>query len=137
MYYGYARFWIKFSIIDISQGPEYALNFEYTSATQGSVENSQSYIFDRFLSFPWALNMLGLKYTRAVIMPRLNMVLCKLYFKDSQYCMSWVLNILRFWIYHESKYAILQGSEWNTSSYSFDRVLNIPRFQNMLGFWIY
>ena len=38
--------------------------------TQGSAENSPSYMFDRFLSIPWALNMLGLKYTKVVNMPR-------------------------------------------------------------------
>ena len=37
-------------------------------------------------------------------------------------------------MYQESKYAIRKGSEKNTSSYIFDRVLNIPRFQNMSGF---
>ena len=40
-------------------------------------------------------------------------------------------------MYQESKYAIVtKGSEWNTSSYIFDRVLNVPRFQDMLGSWI-
>ena len=53
-----------FSIIDISLDPEDALSSEYTSVTEGSVGNSTSYMFDRFLSFPWALNMLWLKYTR-------------------------------------------------------------------------
>ena len=45
----------------------------------------KSYIFDRFLGIPWALNLPGLEYTRVVNMPRLHMVLRKLYFKDSQY----------------------------------------------------
>ena len=40
-------------------------------------------------------------------------------------------------MFQESKYAILKGSEENTSSYSFDRVLNTPRFQNTPGLWIY
>ena len=79
----------KISIIDIWQCSEYALSSEYTSVTQASVENSPSYIFNRFLSIPWALSMLRFKYTRVVNMPRLLIVLCKLYFKDSQYCMSW------------------------------------------------
>ena len=33
---------------------------EYTRVTQGSVENGPSYMFDRVLNIPWALNMLGL-----------------------------------------------------------------------------
>ena len=37
-------------------------------------------------------------------------------------------------MYQESKYAIPNGPEQNTSSYTFDRVLNIPRFQNMPEF---
>ena len=45
-------------------GSEYALISGYTSVTQGSVENNPSYMFDRFLSIPWALNISGLKYTR-------------------------------------------------------------------------
>ena len=44
-------------------------------------------------------------------MPRLNMVLYELYFKDCQYWMSWVLNMLRFWMYKEYKYAKIKGSE--------------------------
>ena len=91
----------------------------------------------RFLSIPWALNLPGLEYTRVVNMPRLHMVLRKLYFKDSQYfeCLEfWIcqgfecirsLNIIylrvlnkilhrkyltRFWIYHGFK--IWQGSEY-------------------------
>ena len=41
---------------------------------------------------PWALSMLGLKWTSIANMPNLHMVLCKVYFKDSQY---W---IHEFWI---------------------------------------
>ena len=52
------------------QGSEYASSSEYTSVTRGSVENSPSYMFDRFLSIPWALILLGLEYARAVNMPR-------------------------------------------------------------------
>ena len=89
---GLRKLWIKFFIIDIWQGSEYALSYEYTSVTKGSVESSPSYMFDRFLSIPWGLNMLGLKYTRIVNMARLHMVLCKLCFKGSQY---WNL---QFWI---------------------------------------
>ena len=37
-------------------------------------------------------------------------------------------------MYLESKYAILKRSESVTLSYMFDRVLNIPPFQNMPGF---
>ena len=53
------------------------------SVTQGSVVNSPSYMFDRFLSIPWALNLPGLEYTRVVNIPRLHMVLHKLYLKGS------------------------------------------------------
>ena len=49
-----------------------------------SVENGPSYMFDRVLSILRILNMLGLEYTRAVNMPRLLRVPCKLYFKDSR-----------------------------------------------------
>ena len=72
---GYTRLEIKFYIIDIWQGSEYASSSEYTSVTQGSVENNPSYIFHRFPS------MLELQYTRVVNTPRSLMVLCKLYFK--------------------------------------------------------
>ena len=78
---GYTRLEIKFYIIDIWQGSEYASSSKYTSVTQGSVENNPSYIFVRFLSILWALNMLGLKYTRFANKPRLYMILCKVYFK--------------------------------------------------------
>ena len=76
---------IKFSIINICQGSEYVSSSENTSVTQGSVENSLSYLFDRFLIIHWALNLPGLEYARIVNMPRLHMVQRKLYFKDSQY----------------------------------------------------
>ena len=49
--------------------------FAGNSVAQGSVENSPSYMFDRFLSIPWALNMLGCEYIRVVNMARLHMVL--------------------------------------------------------------
>ena len=37
-------------------------------------------------------------------------------------------------MYQESEYTILKGSEQSTSSYIFDKVLNISWFQNMSGF---
>ena len=49
-----------------------------------SAENSTSYMFDRVLSIPRILSMLGLEHTRVGNMPRLHRVLCKLYFKDLQ-----------------------------------------------------
>ena len=134
---------IKFSIINIWQGYEYASSSENTSVTQGSLENSLSYMFDRFLSIPWSLSLQGLEYIRVVNMPRLHMVLGKLYFKDSQYfeylgfwicqgfecirslnrlCLRVLDKILLtmyltgFWIYHGFK--ICQGSEYV-------RILNI------------
>ena len=87
---GYTWFWIKYFVIDvwqysenamflnmlgsrkvvnkifhinIWQDPEYVSSSENTSVTQGSVENSLSYVFDRVLSIPWALNLIGLEYT--------------------------------------------------------------------------
>ena len=41
--------------MDTWEGCEYASSSEYTSVTQSSVENSSSYMFDKFLSIPWAL----------------------------------------------------------------------------------
>ena len=72
-------------MIDVWQYSEYALDSENTSVTRGSVENSPSYMFDRFLIIHWAPNLPELEYARVVNMPRLHMVLRKLYFKDSQY----------------------------------------------------
>ena len=66
----YTRLWVTFYIIYIWQGSEYASVSEYTSLTQGSVENSQSFIFHRFLSISWAFNMLGLEYTRVLNIPK-------------------------------------------------------------------
>ena len=42
-------------------------------------------MFDRILSVSQVLNILGLEHTRIANIPRLHGVLCKLYFKDSQY----------------------------------------------------
>ena len=161
---GFTRFWIKYFVIDVWQYSEYALDSEYATVLNmlGShkVVNKifhhkyltgfwiclefwkyqcyPSYMFDRFLSIPWALNLVGLKYTWSWIcqgsawfcIPCILKIL-------TLFWMSWVLNMLRFWMYQESKYAIPNGPEQNTSSYTFDRVLNIPRFQNMPEFWIY
>ena len=65
-------------------------------------------MFDRFLSIPWALNMLGLEYTRVVNM--------------SRFCVNCILKILsilnvlsseypKHLNVQESKYAILKGPE--------------------------
>ena len=72
-------------MIGIWHGSEYALSSEYASVTQGSVENAQSYMFDRVLSISWVLNMLRLEYTWVENIARLHRVLCKLCFKDSWY----------------------------------------------------
>ena len=72
------------------QGSEYASSSEYTSVTQGSVENSPPHMFKRFLSVSWALSMLGLEYTRVMNILTFHMVLC---FKNSQY-----FDCLEFWI---------------------------------------
>ena len=66
-------------------------------------------MFDRFLSIPWALNMLELEYTRVVNMPR--------------FCVNCILNILsilnvlnseyaKVSMYQEAKHAILKCSEY-------------------------
>ena len=60
----------KISIIDIWQGFEYASSSEYTSVTQGPVKSSPSYMLDRFLSIPRAVNLLGLEYRSVANMPR-------------------------------------------------------------------
>ena len=59
-----------------------------------SVENAASYMFNRFLSIPRILSMLGLEFTMAVSFTitnaKVTQVLCgyagfcKLYFKDSR-----------------------------------------------------
>ena len=66
----HTRLWIKVFIIDIWQGSEYTSSSEYTNVAQDSVENNPSHMYDRFLSIPWALNMLGLEYAKVVNMPR-------------------------------------------------------------------
>ena len=58
---------------------------EYASATQGSVENGPSYIYDRDWRIPRIIIMLEFEYTKVVNMTRLHRVQCKLYFKDSRY----------------------------------------------------
>ena len=74
------RFWI-------------CLEFWKYQVTQVSVENSPPYMFERFLSSSWALSLPGLECTRVLNMPRLHMVLRKLYVKDSKY-----FECLEFWI---------------------------------------
>ena len=88
---GLTSLWIKFSIVCISQGFEYASSSEYTSVTQDSVLNSLSYIFGRFLSIPCALNMPGLEYTRVVNMLR--------------FCVNCILKILDILNVLSSEYA--------------------------------
>ena len=87
---------MKISIINICKGSEYASSSKNISVTLGSVENSPSRMFDRFLSIPWALNLPGLESSRVMNMPRLYMVLRKLYFKGSQYfeCLEFCLKVL-------------------------------------------
>ena len=52
----------KVSLINIWQGSEFASSSGNTSVTQGSLENSPSYMFDRFLIIRWAFNLSGLEY---------------------------------------------------------------------------
>ena len=54
-------------------------------------------MFDRFLSIPWALNMLGLEYTRVLNMPR--------------FCVNRILKLL---------------SILNVLSSEYAKVLNVP-----------
>ena len=88
-------------------------------------------MFDRFLSTPWALNMLELEHTRVVNMPRFR-VNCILKIVS-------ILNVLsseyaKVWNVSGVQCAVLRVLSINTSSYLFDRILNILRFQNMSGF---
>ena len=87
----YGRLWVKYLLIDVWQYSEYALDSEYVSVTQGSVENSLSYMFERFLSIPWALNMLVLEYTTVLNIPR--------------FCINCVLKILTILNVLSSEYA--------------------------------
>ena len=48
-------------------------------------------MFDKFVSIPWALNMLGLEYTRVVNIPR--------------FCVNCILKILSILNVLSSKYA--------------------------------
>ena len=50
--------------INTWQGSEYASSSENTSVTQGSVENSPSYMFDRFLIIHWAWICKGREYAK-------------------------------------------------------------------------
>ena len=61
------------------------LNMSWILKKTVSVENGPSYMFDRVLSILPVLIMLGLEDTRAMNLPMLHMVLCKLHFKDSWY----------------------------------------------------
>ena len=163
---GYTRFWIKYYVIDVWQYSEYALGSEYATVLNmlGSHKIGNNIFHHKYLTgfwicfefwkyqcyteFSrkashtcltgfWVLNIQGLEYKRVMNMPRLHTVLPKLYFKNFQ-----ILNVLISEyakvsnVSGVSKYAIIKGSEWNTSSYIFDRVPNIPRFQKMSGFWI-
>ena len=59
--------------------------------THGSVENSLSCMFDRVMSIPGVLIMLGLEDTKTVNMSLLHMILFKLCFED-----SWCFECLEF-----------------------------------------
>ena len=64
--WSYPWFLIKFPIIGIWQGSEYVSSSEYASVTQGSVENSPSYMLDRVWRIPRVINKLGLEYTKVL-----------------------------------------------------------------------
>ena len=93
---GHTRLWIKFFITNIWRGSEYTSSSENTSVTQGSVENSPSYMFDRFLSIPWAFNMLGLEYTWVVNM--------------SRFCVNYILGILNVFSSEYAKVLNVSGA---------------------------
>ena len=63
----------------------------FASVTQDSVKSAPSYMFDRVLSIPWALSMLGHKYTKVVNMPR--------------FCVNCILKILSILNVLSSEYA--------------------------------
>ena len=69
----------QLSVIDIWHGSKYA------SVIQDSVQNGPSYMFDRALSIPRVINMLGDESTRIVNMTRLHRVLC--------FCVNGILKI--------------------------------------------
>ena len=104
-------------------------------------------MFDRVLSISWILTMLGLKYTRVKNISSLSRAL---YFEDSRlFWMFWVLNMLMFWMYQESKHGsrkefwikyhgfssskcYMIGGWWGSEYFSvfleYGRVLNMPGF---------
>ena len=99
--WGHTRLQIKFFVINTWQGSEHASSSENTSVTQGSVENIPSYMFDRFLSIPWALNLIGLEYTWSCI--------CQ---GSTWFCINFVLKILIILNVLSSEYAkVLNVSE--------------------------
>ena len=65
-------------------------------------------MFDRFLSIPWAVNMLGLDYTRVVNMPR--------------FCVNFILKILRIL---NVSILICEYSEISILSSEYAKVLNV------------
>ena len=79
--YGYTWFWIKFFIRDLWHCFEYDSSSDHGGVTLGSVEISSSCMFDRVLHIPGILIMLGLEDTKALNMPMLDMIPCKLYFE--------------------------------------------------------
>ena len=65
-------------------------------------------MFGRFLSIPWAVNMLGLDYTRVVNMPR--------------FCVNFILKILRIL---NVSILICEYSELSILSSEYAKVLNV------------
>ena len=59
---GYIWFWIKFSVINIWQSPEYAWGSEYASVSQGSAENGPSYSSGS--QYAWAWIYKGCEYVK-------------------------------------------------------------------------
>ena len=88
---------------------------------QGSVENSPSYLFDKFLGISWALDMLGPKYTRVVNMPR--------------FCANCILKILSILDVLSSKYAKVFNVCIRSQNMLYLKVLNkIPHRIYLTGF---
>ena len=65
-------------------------------------------MFDRFLSIPWAVNMLGLDYTRVVNMPR--------------FCVNFILKIISIL---NVSILICEYSELSILSSEYAKVLNV------------
>ena len=130
-------FWICFDF-RIYQSWEYIRVLKCARVTQG---------FDWDVSWQHSEYALDSEYARVLNMLAylhkiLNKILHHRYFIGIWICFELWICQCYIGLYRkrqqESKYdKVAKGSEKNASSHIFDRGLNIPRFQNMSGFWIY